>query len=291
MIWPAFVLPKDDELLSSWVRRNAYSHGIDLQFLLSSIWSQKKIGDIDLYIDNQVYNLLAKKLSTPKRQVLRTFIGNPKSPYKKWVCSAVLAKKVDHRYSLMVCPICLKGDGEDAHYRKNWRMAFTFLCTRCRCQLLDACPVCCAPLSIFNPKTISKSSRLVLPLNVCPNCQFDLCQSQTIFHKSDMIDIQHRINHSVSSETRMNNNLYSNEEIYSLCQSFSSCRQYFEELASAVSKELKIPHHPVKWKESKGFSSLRICQRKYYLTVADWLLTNDKVGKLDYIIRYYGVKQ
>lgn len=46
------------------------------------------------------------------------------------------------------CPLCLMDD-DRPYFRKKWRLSFSTACLRHQCFLLDRCPACQAPLTIY----------------------------------------------------------------------------------------------------------------------------------------------
>lgn len=135
---------------------------------------------------------------------------------------------------------------------------------------------------------MAKSVGMVLPLSLCFSCRFDLSKSVLVYPKSHWVDLQHKINSIVYSNTASCSSVYSGSDLHGLCNIFGSRRLASDELAMAIADELNIPRISRNWKDVKGFINMGIEKRKYYLTISDWLL-NDFQSKIKFITSHYKI--
>jgi len=239
MIWPAFVWLKKDELVSSWLTRLAFSNNLHVEFF-KEVWPHWDFKNIDFDVDSNIYEALNSYIAVPLTSIRNASFCEQK-PFLKWLLPINPINRAKNRYGLMVCPNCLKNDGDAPYHRKLWRMGFTFVCLECQCYLVDRCPSCQAPLSAFNHKVMAKSTGMVLPLNLCFSCCCDLRKSVLVYPKSHWIDLQFKINYIVDSGTFSCCSIYSGNDLHALCNVFGSRRLASDELAMVIANELNIP--------------------------------------------------
>lgn len=285
--WPAFVRLKQDELVSGWLVRLAYAHNLDI-LSFDEMCPQLKLRHIDLDSDSYIIEKLTANAVMSSFLINNALFGIYDTIFAKWLLPVESINRATNRYGLMVCPNCLKNDGADPYYRKLWRMGFAFVCLECQCYLIDRCPSCQAPLSVFNHKVMTKSTGMVLPLNLCFSCRFDLRKSVLVYPKSYWIDLQYKINYIVDSTTFSCSSVYSGSDLHALCNVFGSRHMASEELAMAIADELNMPRISRNWKDLKGFANMGIEKRKYYLMISDWLL-NDFLSKIQFIASHYKI--
>lgn len=155
------VEPQDDELLSSWLVRTAYEHLTDpatfvnlyLPEYRNNFWNR----DIDVMADDEMLIALSRKSRIDRdrlyQMTLRSYEGflaekiltNTRNLFIQPLVSRGRVKK---KAGLRYCPLCLKGD-KAPFFRKKWRLSFSTACIRHECFLLDRCPQCGTPLSIY----------------------------------------------------------------------------------------------------------------------------------------------
>lgn len=144
--------PQPDELLSSWLVRLAHALGIKVETLCAdlfgrghSVWCR----DIDSHPPETVVRTLARAAGIPEPVVrglcltdLKEDLGasNLNSAFAPWITPLGVYHRSRRRHGLMYCPHCLRE--EPAYFRRSWRLALISLCTKHRCELLDACPEC-----------------------------------------------------------------------------------------------------------------------------------------------------
>lgn len=189
-LWPVHLKPLPDELLSSWLVRLAHGHGLKLQTFSSmvfgrdkSIWSR----DIDKLAPDWLIDRIAECSGTSRQTVLDTTLksyeGNLYEHHQpngntRWLLPLGVYHRIRRGHGLQYCSRCLEEDAAP-YFRKHWRLAFSVMCTKHDCYLLDACPQCSSPLA---PHRADMRGRQYFPrmgLNAhCWRCGFDLRLAQ-----------------------------------------------------------------------------------------------------------------
>jgi len=189
LLWPIHLKPKPDELLSSWLIRFAHAHGYKAQtmcvFLFGRnepIWNR----DIDRCVTAEIGNkLMAATGATSKQFEDTTLKGYEGWLYKthqangmnRWLVPLGIYNRKRQRSGLAFCPKCLSEDIEP-YFRRQWRLAFSTVCTKHKCKLIDSCPSC---QSSIVPHRTDMQSKNYFPtdgiLVRCWKCGFRLSQS------------------------------------------------------------------------------------------------------------------
>ncbi len=170
--WPARVVPAHDELLSSWLHRLAFVHGVSPRHFGANLvgeglgfgsgaWSAR----LDLALPEFVLNLLHRQTGAGRDRIAAMSIGA--APWRPLLLP-VRQARADRTGAtwLQFCPSCLAED-ENPYFRRAWRRASVMTCRRHRRALLDRCPSCAQGLAPFN-------QRALLPQCHCAVCGFDL---------------------------------------------------------------------------------------------------------------------
>lgn len=168
--------PQKNELLSSWLTRTAFAHGMSLnQFITYYIRHEGcaiSRTDMDFQYSPELLNLLAKKskidIEIIKNLSLRSEEGYLFACNECLYPPAQVRKLIDKRthFGLMFCPKCLAED-EHPYFRKEWRYLFYNACPKHKIFLQDRCGVCYE--SVKFRKMIPKDKILF-----CHNCKRDL---------------------------------------------------------------------------------------------------------------------
>lgn len=183
---PVHLKPLPDELLSSWLVRLAHGHGLKLQTFSSMVFGRDKSiwnRDIDKlapdWLIDRLFECTGASMETILDTTLKSYEGilyehlQPNGN-TKWILPLGIYNRIRRGYGLQYCPRCL---GEDAtpYFRKHWRLAFSTICTKHGCYLLDACSKCKSPIA---PHRADMQVRQYFPsadLNAhCWKCGFDL---------------------------------------------------------------------------------------------------------------------
>ena len=169
--WPAEVIPREDELLSSWLHRLALAHGLsprhfgDCLGFGAGAWSAR----LDLEAPATLLNLLQRQTGVCRDRIAAMPIGA-----RDWRPlllplrhSAGLAQAGQTRATwLQFCPVCL-ADDEVPYFRRAWRRATVMICRRHGRRLSDHCPACRQGLAPFNQRVLASQCQ-------CAVCGFDL---------------------------------------------------------------------------------------------------------------------
>lgn len=174
--WPRAQSLMADELLSSWLIRNAFAHGCSLMSLTGSLWPTWRCWTVDLdrgLTAEQIEPLvrlsgvsgadICSSSLHPIAQVL-----NPGLDTKKGVWPWVLALGRRNRRSaggLQICPICLSE--QIPYYRISSRLAWHTCCEKHLVRLIDCCPRCEAPLQ---PHLLEQGASDLGHCNRCNAC-------------------------------------------------------------------------------------------------------------------------
>lgn len=205
-LWPIHLKPLPDELLSSWIIRLSHAHGYKAQTMCAllfgrgiTIWNR----DIDRLAPQEVIETLARISGASIEQIegttLRGYEGTLFEHHNangmcRWIVPIGIFHRTRKRPGLMFCPECLNEDVEP-YFRRRWRLAFSTVCTKHGCCLLDACPKCDSPIA---PHRSDMQGRGIIPrggLNVhCWKCGFDLRASwKTKISEESLVQLQARL--------------------------------------------------------------------------------------------------
>ena len=181
--WSIRLKPKPDELLTSWIIRLAWAHGIKLHVFCRLIWgSQTEIWtrDFDRLADSVYVEYLSQKTATPLTQanqtLLRSFEGvvfEKHNPYGNthWIMPLGIRHRIRMAYGQQYCPLCLE---ESPYLKKTWRMAFSTVCSKHQILLFDRCPQCQFPIHFHRIDMGNRHRLASLDLHYCYRCKCDL---------------------------------------------------------------------------------------------------------------------
>ncbi len=155
--WRIPVPPKTNELLSSWLIRAARRYACTPSDFTHYVWGSNPswTRDLDRWASISAIATLNHRLRGDVREAtstsLRSFcerLGSP--PPGPGITPGILAVGVYHRlrnrYGLQYCPQCLFED-QEPYFRRDWRLAHVWICTRHGCVLRDCCPSCESPIA------------------------------------------------------------------------------------------------------------------------------------------------
>ncbi|ALQ06504.1 TniQ family protein [Pseudomonas brassicacearum] len=153
--WPRAQSLLADELLSSWLIRNAFAHGCSPMSLTGNIWPGWRCWTIDLDRGMAESKLLPLSKMTgigvsdicsstlrPIAKVLTPALDHHKGTWP-WIL-ALGTRNRRHVGGLQCCPLC-SAEGVP-YYRLSSRLAWHTCCERHQVRLIDSCPECGAPL-------------------------------------------------------------------------------------------------------------------------------------------------
>lgn len=168
--WPVKVVPARDELLSSWLHRLAFAHGLSPYNFGESLgvgsgaWSAR----LDLDLPECLLNILHHQTGISRDRIAGATIGADK--WRPLLLSLRRSGRKDQATWLQFCPLCFTED-QTPYFRRQWRRASVMTCRRHRRPLLDRCPSCRNGLSPFE-------QRALLPQHHCTHCGFDLREAK-----------------------------------------------------------------------------------------------------------------
>lgn len=182
--FPLHLRPEEDELLSSWLIRLALLHhtmpctftNLFLPETRNKLWS----ADLDLQAAPAVLCALSDKSGLPVCRLhlmtLKSYEGFlfeqafPKNKETQFINRTGMRGRRCRRPALRFCPLCLKEDASP-YVRKKWRLSFSTACLKHRCFLLDRCPRCEAPVTLYRRPVISDFPN-------CDVCGFSLSEAE-----------------------------------------------------------------------------------------------------------------
>ena len=194
MVWPIRIPPLDDELLSSYLRRVALSHGISLRELLLVLRELKLFTiepDIDRAPNSAFIQYLADKTRcsvaaieamTLKKYEGKIFKSLPRVGWGNLLLPAPSNLRSKVKTGLPFCSECLKTDAIP-YFRTQWRLALCTICPKHKMILNDHCAECGMPvIGSFYENFGSRSETSAV---LCYHCGFDLAQTEGITYSSN----------------------------------------------------------------------------------------------------------
>lgn len=189
---PVPLLP--DEIISSWLVRAALTQGCDPLVLTGEIWPKWRIWtlDVDRSITEERLKLLSifsgispEAFQSATLYPIASRIRRDRLPEKAiwpWILT-LGTRNTKRRSGLQYCPVCLSED-VNPYYRLHWRLAWHTVCERHKCNLLDRCWNCHAPVE---PHQLTAESEHV---SVCATCKVDLRNTIATTYPADALIFQ-----------------------------------------------------------------------------------------------------
>ncbi len=170
-------LPLEDEILSSWIVRTAYTHKTHPHTFTNQYLNYRHhsffLAQSDLTLDPEMIKIIEEKSHHKidiRSLMLTTYSGYiQENIYKNNPATFFTHQKY--------CPICLRED-KVLYFRKKWRVVFYNICHKHQCRLYEHCPSCKTELEI------SKMYDNKLPYTYCHHCGFELKKGRKLpIHK------------------------------------------------------------------------------------------------------------
>jgi len=182
--WPVRPHPLPDELCSSWLVRVAAANGIKLGTFLHVVANRPRAfgQDLDRYVPPDLAAALAAGTGVPaidlQRLGLCTWQGTVFHRFAlrgntPWILPVGTFHSLRRRRGLQYCPACLDADPQP-YFRRIWRLGCAVGCASHRIQLVDACPVCAAPVAYHRSTIGDRRQFRPTPITVCTACGADL---------------------------------------------------------------------------------------------------------------------
>jgi hypothetical protein len=285
-VWPLFVRPKEDELLSSWLTRIAHSHQQKIYTFYRPILPENsRIWNID--IDSTLRLDFLKSISaftaTSLQEVINTtlctyegnlFLKRNPNGHNKWILPLGIYHSRRKRPGLMYCPNCLRNDNTAPYYRKKWRLSLSFVCPKCKVFLEDRCPKC-KEVVCFTRHELGKKN--VMPfgsISLCFNCGADLKDTVTTAANDYLVQKQVFIYELIDKGFKggiIYSHLYF-DALYQIISILISRRPKAEPLQIYVCRQLNINIEINKEFESETFEFKNMGLRIQILQMAFYLL-------------------
>lgn len=205
--WPAFVRPRKDELLSSWLVRLAHNHNTKVYTFCKLTWPNQAFWnrDIDRMAPLNILETLSLKTDTSLERAINStipslngklFLKHNPNGNSKWIMPLGIFHRKRRDLGLMFCPSCLNKDGDTPYFRKQWRLAISFVCPECGCFLHDCCPNCHSPIIFFRNELGYKDLIPKRKISYCFKCSIDLSKVRP--ERADDLLISNQIKHFTS---------------------------------------------------------------------------------------------
>jgi len=284
-IFPAFVRPKEDELLSSWILRTAFAHGIKAQSFGKSFLNNKNIWnrDIDRSADIELLKIMSQGCDTKIEKAFATtlisyegYLFQKHNAYgnTKFIMPVGIYHRKRKRYGQQFCPLCLKKDGQIPFYRRKWRLSLSTLCVRCGVQLEDRCKQCLQPITFFRQEIGMKNEISELPISSCFHCRFDLRHTTPRLALQSHIKYQKWIN-QILDRGYLRRVSYSHlffETLYKILGILISKRKKLQPFKEEVRKHVYFKNLDHLSSEERRFDRLRQKDRYALVSAGCWIL-------------------
>jgi hypothetical protein len=197
---PAFSKPYPDELLSSWIARLSFDHGLGFTSFLKIVGGIINCRNFNAdFCDHDILRILSLYTNCSFEEVKsaslhcyeNAFFENVSQPQQvlaAWTFLRFSRENSQNKLGLMFCPKCLSKPGKPVYFRKQWRLGISFVCLDCKCYLMDGCPHCENVVSFskpFDPKVnISEY------LKTCKYCKKDISNCQMFSAPEELVNLQ-----------------------------------------------------------------------------------------------------
>lgn len=153
--WPLAQNLLEDELLTSWLVRNAFAHGCSPLVLTGHLWPSWRCWtlDLDRGLTPDQSQLLSKAVGIAVSDISSCTLRPIAQSISPWIDAGTATwpwimviggRNRRHAGGLQCCPFCLE-EGVP-YYRLSWRLAWHTCCERHMNRLIDSCVHCGAPL-------------------------------------------------------------------------------------------------------------------------------------------------
>ncbi len=189
-LWPIRYKPFPDELLTSWLVRLAWGHGLKVQTFCNQVFGGRRQvwnRDVDRLAPDWLVGELAARTGTSWQiaygTTLRAYHGQLYATFKAsgpltWIQTLKVYHRQRQGFGLQFCPVCLAED-DKPYYRKAWRVTFNTMCSRHRVMLCDRCPQCGMPVMFHRMEMGRGMFADHEHMDRCHACAFALAESPT----------------------------------------------------------------------------------------------------------------
>lgn len=158
-IWPGYLPPFKDEVLSSWLSRIAVAH-----YTRPHIFAMQYCGmtrslsgqDIDMHPPEMLIRQILERTPLSATEVEKMLLRSYESSFSEKAFDSTFdigilkiekLHKKGYRHGQLFCPDCIVK--EPKYLRKHWRLSTSIVCLSCFRQLQDCCQYCMAPLHFY----------------------------------------------------------------------------------------------------------------------------------------------
>lgn len=183
-----YVVPHPDELLSSWLIRNALnSKTFATEYFsrwedISYIWYQ----DIDRSLPDSLINIMHETTPYSIDEItslsLKSYEGvifenDNSNAVNKWIRQIKFKGRVPQNEHVSYCPKCM--NSKHSYFKREWRLKLFNVCLNCGVFLETNCPKCDMPIHFFR-NSVGKTKELTFQMNQCYNCKSDISNRKII---------------------------------------------------------------------------------------------------------------
>lgn len=291
LLWPLFVKPKEDELLSSWMVRNAHNHSQKIYTFYkrhlknqSAFDTRLWVTDLDRIPSDNIVSMMSQHTGTEKEKVVSTslsfFEGRLFSKFvpngnTRWILPIGHYHSKNMRHSILYCPSCLMSD-EIPYFRKKWRLSISFCCPKCSIYLRETCWECGTGVNFIRTELGKKNEFNINLLTLCHKCGNDLREAKSAKASNQDVLLQKRLFEYIESghtETLNYSHLYF-DALYQVTGILLSTRERTFPLRARIAKECGIKYLTQYDLGSYYFEHLETRLRRDILIMATWFLDN-----------------
>lgn len=274
--WSYLLPPKKDELVSSWLTRNAYFIQVSVYkfskytFDHGRIWYQ----DLDRRLPEKTVHTISMSSGVSVSDIESLFIhpgfkGKLTSNKGDWPFINALSPyhTKRRRHALVYCPFCLQSE---PYYRRNWRFGYQIYCPQHNTEMLDECTICHAAVIPHRVK-----GHDLLNCHCCNNSLTSAKGVSESGYNEILMDLQSRLN---KSDPRMWRVQGDDGAFISLCRyliGFALDIRLYDKLP-VTSPYILETADPVQ--ATVPFERSRLLARKYQLLLCAYLLRNFPEG-------------
>lgn len=291
-LWPIRYKPYPDELLTSWLVRLAWGHGLKVQTFCNLVFGgQRQVWnrDVDRLAPDWLVDELADRTGTPRQvaydTTLRAYEGVLYPKFRAagtlpWIQTLMMYHRRRQGYGLQFCPACLAED-EKPYYRKSWRVSFNTMCTRHRVMLHDRCPGCGAPVMFHRMEMGRGSFSEMGSMSGCHACGFPLADSpqEAIWgYDEDALDFQVALCRAITEQEAQSVDLDVMRVMHQLVRLMLT-RYRIVTLRQHVCRELQV----IDLVEIAGrmyLETMPLRERHHLVQLVSWLMV-DLAGRLE----------
>jgi len=179
---PVICKPYPNEILSSWLTRLAFKHGLNTTTFCQMLFQNNVSIDVDRNATDIELKVLSERTELSIEEIRQMtlwsfqnqFIGQVQEKAIKddWLLMGKRinfgSRKVMADSGILFCPGCFRKG--QIHFKKEWRIGISFVCESCACYLLERCPHCHCGSWLFDDMPLKADQSLDEYLITCHNC-------------------------------------------------------------------------------------------------------------------------